>query len=70
LGKSSLPARRISLEVLQSYFRLPEPKGRSYGELDILFEEKVPARKFKSTKVDEFSAAERTAAAGGEGLVH
>ncbi len=29
------------------YFRLPEPKGRTYGELDILFEMKVPARKFQ-----------------------
>jgi SP family general alpha glucoside:H+ symporter-like MFS transporter len=37
-----------------SYFRLPEPKGRTYGELDILFERKVSARKFKSTIVDPF----------------
>lgn len=35
--------------------RLPETKGRSYGELDILFENKVPAWRFKSTKVDQFS---------------
>jgi SP family general alpha glucoside:H+ symporter-like MFS transporter len=34
------------------FFRLPEPKGRTYGELDILFEQGVPARKFKSTTVD------------------
>jgi SP family general alpha glucoside:H+ symporter-like MFS transporter len=37
-----------------SYFRLPEPKGRTYGELDILFERKISARKFKSTIVDPF----------------
>jgi len=37
-----------------SYFRLPEPKGRTYGELDILFEQEVSARKFKSTIVDPF----------------
>ena len=36
------------------FFRLPEPKGRTYGELDILFEHKVPARKFKYTNVDPF----------------
>ncbi|KAI1322695.1 maltose permease [Xylariaceae sp. FL0255] len=34
------------------YFRLPETKGRTYAELDILFENKVPARKFASTKVE------------------
>jgi SP family general alpha glucoside:H+ symporter-like MFS transporter len=36
------------------YFRLPEPKGRTYGELDLLFEQRVSARKFASTKVDPF----------------
>lgn len=38
------------------FFRLPEPKGRSYGELDVLFHQRVPARKFKSTEVDLFAA--------------
>lgn len=36
------------------YFRQPEMKGRTYGELDTLFAEKVSARKFKSTVVDQF----------------
>lgn len=36
------------------FFRLPEPKGRTYAELDILFAQGVSARKFKSTKVDLF----------------
>lgn len=59
------------LGLVWSYFRLPEPKGRSYGELDILFEQRVPARKFKTTVVDEFEAERRTAAAGGGGgMVH
>ncbi|KAI0202593.1 hypothetical protein F4808DRAFT_468253 [Astrocystis sublimbata] len=31
------------------YFRLPETKGRTYAELSILFNNKVPARKFKSS---------------------
>ncbi|OCF30890.1 MFS transporter, SP family, general alpha glucoside:H+ symporter [Kwoniella heveanensis CBS 569] len=38
---------------LWAYFRLPEFKGRSFRELDILFERNVPARKFKSTQVSE-----------------
>jgi SP family general alpha glucoside:H+ symporter-like MFS transporter len=37
-----------------TYFRLPEPKGRTYGEIDILFERRVSARKFKGTVVNEF----------------
>ncbi|OAL24176.1 hypothetical protein AYO22_05836 [Fonsecaea multimorphosa] len=36
------------------YFRLPEPKGRTFAELDVLFDQKVSARKFKSTVVDAF----------------
>jgi SP family general alpha glucoside:H+ symporter-like MFS transporter len=35
-----------------TYFRLPEPNGRTYGELNILFEQRVSARKFKSTHVE------------------
>jgi MFS transporter, SP family, general alpha glucoside:H+ symporter len=30
-----------------TYYRLPEPKGLTYMELDILFEKGAPARKFK-----------------------
>ena len=41
------------------YFRLPETKGRTYGELDILFRNKVPARLFSSTKVEEFETSEQ-----------
>jgi SP family general alpha glucoside:H+ symporter-like MFS transporter len=41
--------------VLWAFFRLPEPKGRTYGELDVLFESRVSARKFKSTAVSQFS---------------
>lgn len=53
--------------IVWTFFRLPEPKGRTYGELDILFEDRVPARKFKTTQVDEFAAAERNAAQEGAG---
>ena len=38
--------------LIWTYFRLPEFKHRSYYELDILFEKRIPARKFKSTVVE------------------
>lgn len=44
--------------LLWSYFRLPEPKGRTYGELDILFEKRVSARKFKGTDVSPWAGGE------------
>ncbi|KAJ9119158.1 hypothetical protein QFC22_003650 [Naganishia vaughanmartiniae] len=61
-----------AVSVVWIFFRLPEPKGRTYGELDILFEQKIGARKFASTHVDEFDAHERDAAAAamGAGVVH
>ncbi|OJJ42780.1 hypothetical protein ASPZODRAFT_155048 [Penicilliopsis zonata CBS 506.65] len=37
------------------WFRLPETKGRTFGEIDLLFHHQVPARKFKYTKADQFS---------------
>jgi len=40
--------------IIYVYFRLPEPRGRSYAELDVLFEKKIPARKFDKTEVDVF----------------
>ncbi|KAL2111187.1 hypothetical protein VUR80DRAFT_186 [Thermomyces stellatus] len=38
------------------YFRLPEPKGRTYTELDILFERGVSARDFKRAVVGRLDA--------------
>lgn len=38
--------------IIWCYFRLPETKDRTFGEIDLLFEYKIPARKFKTTKVD------------------
>ncbi|KAI1610282.1 MFS transporter [Exophiala viscosa] len=40
------------ITCLWAYFRLPETKGRSYEELDVLFARRVDARKFASTNVD------------------
>lgn len=47
-------AGTCALCLVWTYFRLPEPKGRTYGELDILFEQRVSARKFSGTVVTEF----------------
>ncbi len=43
-----------SICFIYAYFRLPEPKGRSFAELDLLFEKKIPARKFAETEVNPF----------------
>lgn len=45
------------LSFVWSYYRLPEPKGLSAGELNVLFEQKVPARKFGVVKADPFRIA-------------
>ena len=36
--------------TIWTWFRLPEGKNRTYAELDVLFEKRVPARKFKNYK--------------------
>ncbi|KAK6906355.1 hypothetical protein L486_06082 [Kwoniella mangroviensis CBS 10435] len=41
--------------LIWCWFRLPETKDRSFGEIDLLFENRVPARKFKYTKADQFA---------------
>lgn len=33
---------------------MPEPTGRTFAELDTLFERGVPARKFATAKIDAF----------------
>ncbi|KIW40873.1 uncharacterized protein PV06_08042 [Exophiala oligosperma] len=38
--------------LVWAYFRLPETKGRTYKELDILFHLKVPMNKFKTQEVE------------------
>lgn len=45
--------------LLWTYFRLPECKGRTYEELDLMFAERVTARKFKTCVVDPFAPGEK-----------
>ncbi|KAK5997360.1 General alpha-glucoside permease [Cladobotryum mycophilum] len=40
--------------IVYTYFRLPEPRGRTFAELDVLFEKGISARKFATTEVDVF----------------
>lgn len=40
--------------IIYTYFRVPEPRGRTFAELDLLFERKVSARQFAKTDVDVF----------------
>lgn len=47
-----------ALFTIWTYFRLPDPTGRTYLELDALFEAKVPARKFRTTRLELFSHAQ------------
>ena len=62
-SKTKRPKRKFAVtlapeKVCYWTICLPEPKGRSYGELDILFARKVPARKFKGTEVDPYRSEE------------
>ncbi|KAF0328422.1 maltose permease MAL61 [Colletotrichum asianum] len=45
--------------LLWAFFRLPETKGRTYEELDVLFSQKISARKFESTNVGQLTHRER-----------
>ena len=48
-----LPEMKVSLHIRSGWDRAESgPQGRSYYELDILFERKVSARKFKTTFVE------------------
>lgn len=42
------------LTVVWAFFRLPETKGRSYEELDLMFEAKLKTRRFKRYHVDAY----------------
>ena len=40
--------------IIYTYFRVPEPAGRTFAEIDVLFEKGVSARKFATTDIDVF----------------
>lgn len=42
------------LTVVWAFFRLPETRGRSYEELDIMFAAKIPTREFKKYRVNAY----------------
>jgi SP family general alpha glucoside:H+ symporter-like MFS transporter len=45
-----------ALCAVWTYYRVPEPKGRSYAEMDMLFDARVSARKFRETSVESFGS--------------
>ena len=45
------------LTAIYLLLRLPETKHRSYAELDLLFEHKIPAWRFRKTAVDRECSA-------------
>lgn len=50
------------------WFDLPETKGRTFAELDRLFEDGVSARKFKSTEVSVFEVGHMMERLGEDGI--
>ncbi|SCO80568.1 probable alpha-glucoside transport protein [Fusarium oxysporum] len=48
------------LSVVWAFFRLPETRGRSYEELDLMFEAKLPTRMFKTYHVDAYDNSQET----------
>lgn len=40
------------ISIIFAYFCVPEPRGRTTAEMDVLFERKVPLRHFAKTQVD------------------
>lgn len=42
-----------------SFFIIPETKGRTFAQVDLLFQSGVPARKFTSVEIDVLESTER-----------
>lgn len=40
--------------IVYTYFRVPEPSGRSFAELDVMFEKRISARKFAKAEINVF----------------
>ncbi|KAI7237981.1 sugar porter family MFS transporter [Hortaea werneckii] len=54
--------------AIWTFFRLPEPEGRTYAELDVLFQAKVSARRFASTDVSALSGSQSSHGSDGKSL--
>jgi MFS transporter, SP family, general alpha glucoside:H+ symporter len=66
-GKTAFFWMAISiLTIIWGIFRLPETKGLTYEELDILFQKRVPAWKFKSTPIDLIRESDNIKGVGAE----
>lgn len=46
--------------LIWALFRLPETRNLTYNELDVLFEQRVPAWKFSSRDIDGVATANET----------
>jgi SP family general alpha glucoside:H+ symporter-like MFS transporter len=56
-GKAAfIPAAISTCLIVWAYFRLPETAGKTPEDLDLLFEEKVPARQFAKYDTTELKA--------------
>lgn len=47
-----------ALSCVWAYFRMPETMGRTYEELDLLFDRRVPARQFKGYRIGGMAEAD------------
>lgn len=56
------------LSSIWCWFELPETKGRTFAELDLLFEQGVPARKFKTTSAEVFDVGHMMEKLGEDGI--
>ncbi|KAI5961233.1 MAL1 [Candida pseudojiufengensis] len=56
------------ISIIWAFFEVPETKNRTFAELDKLFADKVPARKFKTTEANTFDAGEMMEKLGSQGI--
>lgn len=54
--------------IVWCWFELPETKGRTFAELDVLFEQGVKARKFKTTEAEVFDVGHMIEKLGENGI--
>ena len=62
-------AGMTALCFIWAFFRLPETKGLTFAELDVLFEKRVAARNFKKARVQSHAAFGATSEAAPQEIV-